>query len=159
MRACDNCGTMGEGRFCERCGKPFPPPVPGEVHQEQVEFEPEALPQRPTLRARPTSQRIRLPAPGEPQGYAHETLRPYSSSDVTYGPPRRIAEAALTLGALSLMFCWIGGLPGLVLGVLAVYLGKRAKDEGMAMAGNAITLGYLGVGLSLVFFLVWLWII
>lgn len=155
MRACDNCGTLSDGRFCERCGKPFPPPVPGSPRQEQVEFEPEAEPQRPVYRQRPFGQRIRLPAPGEHQGYSHETYGPQGSSDVAYVPPKGSASTALALGGLSVMFCWVGGLPGLVLGVLAVYLGRRARDEGREMAGNAITLGYLGIGLSALFLFAW----
>jgi hypothetical protein len=120
-----------------------------------VEFQPEVEPQRPVYRKRPLGQRVSLPAPGERQGYSHEWYGPHGSSDVSFVPPKGSASTALVLGGLSVMFCWVGGLPGLVLGVLAVYLGRRARDEGREMAGNAITLGYLGIGLSALFLLAW----
>jgi hypothetical protein len=155
MRVCDNCGTMGDGRYCERCGKPFPPPVPMAPRQEQVEFEPGAEPQRPEVRVRPTGQRIQLPAPGEPQGYAHETFRPHTTAEIGYGRPRRPATAALVIGVLSVLFSLTGGVMGLFLGAVAVILGRRARDQGLERAGTAIALGFLGIGLSVLFYLVW----
>lgn len=159
MRTCDNCGAIGDGRFCEVCGKPFPPPVPMAPHREQVEFEPGAEPQRPDYRLRPVGQRIQLPAPGEAQGYTHETYRPYTAAEIEYGRPRKPAMAALVIGALSIAFSITGGVMGLFLGAIAVLLGRRARDQGLEGAGTAIALGSLGIGLSVLSYLVWAYLV
>lgn len=155
VRVCDNCGALSDGPRCTSCGRPFPPPPVSAPHEEQVRFDPPAEVQRPVLRRRPAGQRIVLPPPGEPEGQVHETYRPYSATDVSYGSVGRRANGAIFIGVLSLVLSVTGGSPSLILGLVAVYMGKRARDRGMEWANAAIVLGVLGVVITLVFGIFW----
>ncbi len=150
MRVCDNCGTMSTGRYCERCGKPFPPPVHEEVVQDQVEFEPHA--------------RVQYSAPPQPSwkpSYEMQQGRRYRGvSEVRFQPaPDRAAVGAVVLGVLSLIFAIMGGFLGIVFGLLAIYLGRKAYKEDLKYAEAAITLGIAGTVLSIIFAALFVWVI
>lgn len=150
MRVCDNCGTMGAGSFCERCGKPFPPPVPGEVAQEQVEFEP---PARVQYSAPPRSS-------WEPSYEMQQGTRYRGATEVRFRPAaHRTAVGANVLGFLSLIFALLGGVMGIVFGLLAIHMGRKANKEGLKYAEAAITLGMVGTVLSIFFTALFVWVI
>jgi hypothetical protein len=71
-------------------------------------------------------------------------------------PSNGKAVAALVLGILSIVFCWIMwiDLIGIILGIIGLVLGIMAKKEmpsGMATAG--IVLGIVGISLGAISFL------
>lgn len=155
MRSCDNCGAWSDGPRCSSCGKPFPPPAVSAPHEEQVEFAPAAEAQRPVVRLRPPGQRVHLPPPGQPSGHAHEAYGPYMAADLSYVRGPRRATGALVVAVLSIALSLTGGFLGLVTGFLAMYLGKKAKDQGLEGAGTATSLGLLGILLTIIFAVLW----
>lgn len=93
------------------------------------------------------------PQPGLPQGY------PQQGQYGQYEQPRKsngLGIAALVLGILSLPAAFLAGVPGIVLGPIAVVLGvlglrrvkaRRADNRGMAIAG--LVTGILGLLLGI----------
>jgi hypothetical protein len=142
LRTCDNCGHLTDEAFCPSCGKPFPPPVPGELRQDQVEYEPE--------------QRVQYSAAVDPEeAYRQQGLRYRGGTEVRFEPePSETAFKAIFVGIMSILFAFLGGVPGLVLGIIAVYLGKDAQRKRLNHADSAITFGYVGIILSSISILV-----
>lgn len=93
------------------------------------------------------------PQPGHPQGY------PQQGQYGQYEQPRKsngLGIAALVLGLLSLPAAFFAGVPGIVLGLIAIVLGvlglrrvkaRRADNRGMAIAG--LVSGILGLLLGI----------
>ena len=147
MRLCDNCGTMTGGRSCQRCGKPFPPPVPGEVGREQVRSDP---PDRVVHGAPPRSA-------WEPTYEQREGLRYRGGTEMSFPPMQdRIAIGATVLAVLSIVLAFFGGAPGLVLGIIAVSMGRRADKQGLRRAEQALELAYVGIFLSVINLAMWI---
>jgi hypothetical protein len=122
---------------CPSCGKPFPPPIPGEPVQRQVEFEPRS--------------RVQVSAAIDPEeAYRQQGLRYRGGTEVRFQPePGETAAKAKAVGNLSCFLAFFGGFPGLVLGIVAVYLGKEAQRRNLRDADDALRVGYLGIVLSL----------
>jgi hypothetical protein len=138
LRTCDNCGFVTGEAFCPSCGKPFPPPVPGELRQDQVEFEPE--------------NRVQYSAAIDPEeAYRQQGLRYRGGTEIRFEPePGETAVKANVIGLLSMILAFFGGVVGLVLGIIAVYLGKDAQRRGLKHAETAVTVGYVGIVLSII---------
>jgi hypothetical protein len=126
-----------EEAFCPSCGKPFPPPIPGEPVHRQVEFEPVS--------------RVQHSAAVDPEeAYRQQGLRYRGGTEVRFRPePGRTASKAKVAGNLSCFLAFFGGFPGLVLGIIAVYLGKEAQRRNLRDAEEALRVGYIGIVLSL----------
>ena len=155
MRVCDNCGTSSSEAFCPSCGRPFPPPIPGEPHHDQVEFQPPAEPQRPVyLEPSPTqvSRYTYRQDRSQSYQYCHETYRYRGPTEVgVFTMPKNDASTAYGLGVLSVVFAFVFGVLGIVFGVMAIYLGRKAQREGLARADAAVRMGYIGIALSVLF--------
>lgn len=150
MRKCDNCGTVSGDAFCPSCGKPFPPPVFDEPNQDQVEFAPPAQPQR-TVPVEPapvpeTRTSFTQRSDGS-YSYRTETYRYRGPSEIRLARPRD-ATGAYALGVFSIVMGFIFGPLGLILGLMAVYMGKKAQREGLVKAEAAIAVGYVGIVIS-----------
>ena len=76
----------------------------------------------------------------------------YPQSSLVDPPPTTGKDtASMILGILSICLCWLFGVPGLVLGILAIVLASQAKKiigrySGMAVAG--LVTGICGVVFS-----------
>lgn len=157
MRVCDNCGTSSAEAFCPSCGRPFPPPIPTEPHQDQVEFRPPVEPERP-VHVEPTpmqySRHTYTQGRGRSYKYRHETYRYRGPTEVgVFTMPKNDASKAYTLGVLSVVFAFVFCVLGIVFGVMAVHLGRKAQREGLAKADVAVRMGYIGIAISLLFML------
>lgn len=162
MRVCDNCGTSSNEAFCPSCGRPFPPPVPTEPHQDQVEFRPPVEPQRPVyVEPAPTqvSRYTYRQDRSQSYQYRHETYRYRGPTEVgVFTMPKNDASTAYALGVLSVVFALVFGVLGIVFGVMAIYLGRKGQREGLAKADAAVRMGYIGTALSVLFMLLFLFL-
>ncbi|MDR0812498.1 MAG: hypothetical protein LBO63_00620 [Oscillospiraceae bacterium] len=131
---CQKCGNeikLGGG-FCSSCGAAIEP-------QQQYQSQPEV-----------NSENSYQWQPSDNQSYA-----PSSQTEIEYGESK--SSTSLTMGILSIVLCWLFGIPGIVLGTLAISNGKIARqtlDEShysywSALAG--IITGGIGLALSIIF--------
>jgi len=86
-------------------------------------------------------------------------------------PPAQITEgeskskSSLIMGILSIALCWLFGIPGIILGALAISSGKKARrmlNESFYMYYNALAgviTGGVGLGLSIFSSVCWVAII
>lgn len=136
MPSCDNCGAWGEGAFCPSCGKPF---APGGQFQYGQPPPPYGAPPPPYGQPPPGMYPPPYPPPGAfPPPY--------------YGPEP--ATGALIIGILAIVFAFAFGVIGLVLGIIAIYLGSQGKREGRQYANGAFILGLIAVIISLVYVII-----
>jgi hypothetical protein len=77
------------------------------------------------------------------------------AADMRFARGPRRATGALLVGGLAIVLSLTGGLLGLVAGFLAMYMGKRAKDQGLEGANTATSLGLLGIILTVIFAVLW----
>jgi hypothetical protein len=160
LRRCDNCGNYSDEAFCPSCGKPFPPPIPVAPREEQVEFEPPARVQYGT----PTpshDDRSYRPSPSRPVEYQQDGLRYRGTSEIRFTPATDArAEGALAAGVLALILMPFFGIPGLILGFVAIHYGRKGKEVGLGGANAAIAMGVLAVIISslilVLFSILWL---
>jgi hypothetical protein len=71
------------------------------------------------------------------------------SAPYTPAPNNGKAVASLVLGIVSIVFCWIYGIVGIIPGIIGLVLGISAKKEtpsGMATAG--LVLSIIGVAIN-----------
>ena len=165
MPICASCGTEAEGQFCPSCGAPLggdvgasadpgqqPPPA-----EQPAYGQPPPPGQQPAYGQPPPGQQ---PAPGQPPpayGQPPPGQYPPPYPQGAYPPPygaQGEATAAYWLGILSIIFAIFVSLLGLILGIIAVYLGKQGQREGLAKADQAVTFGWIGIILAVI-----LWII
>ena len=64
------------------------------------------------------------------------------------------ATAAYWLGILSIVFAFIFTFLGLIMAIIAIYLGKQGQKEGLAKADQAVTFGMIGLVLSIIFMVI-----
>jgi hypothetical protein len=157
VRTCDNCGTFSDEAACPSCGKPFPPPVPSEPREEQVEFEPPARIQYSAASPAPASTSAvpaYRPAASQPVLYRRDAFRYRGPSDVRFQPePTESIGGVVVLGFLSVIFAFLGGYLGIVFGVITVILGRRGMRRGARYAQTAVFMGVLGIliGMCVIF--------
>ena len=75
----------------------------------------------------------------EPELPQYPQQYPYSSL-ANSAPSRGRSVASMVLGILSIVLCWLFGVPGLVMGIVAIVLAVRVgreqgRKDGMAVAG------------------------
>lgn len=147
MPTCDNCGAWGEGSFCPSCGKPFTP-----TGQAQYGQPPPAYGAPPPAYGRPPPAYGQPPpAYGQPPPgmYPPAYPPPGAFPPPYYGPEP--ATGALIIGILAILFSFAFGVLGLVLGIIAIYLGSQGKREGRQYANGAFILGVVAVLISVVY--------
>ncbi len=126
------CGSCGQ-RTLATVGQPVPPPPP-----------------RPQPAAPPPPGTWQATPPGPPQAaYAH--AGPVAAPQSTNG----FAIAGLVIGILSLFF-WLGSILALIFGYVAKGQIDRSNGTqgGRGMAIAAIVLGWIGVGLLILIFVI-----
>ncbi len=146
MPTCDNCGAWGEGSFCPSCGKPFTPGGQAGYGQPVPSYgqPPPPYGQPPPVYGQPPPGMY--PPPYPPPGVFP---LPY------YGPEP--ATGALIIGVLAIVFAFVSfGVLGLILGVIAIYMGSKGRREGRQHANAAFVLGIIAViiGVAYIIFLI-----
>ncbi len=58
------------------------------------------------------------------------------------------------MGVLSIIFAFLSSWIGLVLAIVAIYLGKQGQKEGLLKADKAVTFGIVGLILSIIMIIV-----
>jgi hypothetical protein len=54
------------------------------------------------------------------------------------------------LSILSIVFAFLSPVIGLILAIVGIYLGKQGQREGQLKADKAVTIGYVGLVLSVI---------
>lgn len=139
-------------------------PYPTNYGQEQ----PSAYPPPPSYGSAPYPQ----PYPQSyPQPYPQQPMAPVYGPPVVYVQPEMYpavpeepgsgqAVAGMVLGIISVVFAFIPclGFVSLVTGIIGLVMGimgrKAVSRHGMAVAG--IVLSSIGIGLSVIFFFIWI---
>lgn len=71
------------------------------------------------------------------------------------GMPPEPATGALIVGILAIILAFFtGGLLGIILGFIAIYLGSKAKKEGRQYGNGAFILGILAVVISIIWLII-----
>jgi hypothetical protein len=85
-----------------------------------------------------------------PQGRAAPVSIPLGYIYAPTSPTNGKAVASMVLGILSIALCWLYGIVGLVLGILAIVFGVqgRRRPDGHGMATAGLVTGILGVVFS-----------
>ncbi len=157
---CPNCGYTQRtpGRFCARCGQPYPPPEAQPAPSTPSPLSPQSwsAPPSATPPHAPPPPYVPPPPPDwnpTPNPYAPPPYPPPYSAPTGYGygyagrSTNGLAVASLVLGLLGWLVCGVGSVVAIVLGVIARNQirssGGRETGDGMALAG--IILGCIGV--------------
>jgi len=108
------------------------------------------------------------PQQGYPQqGYPQQQGYPGAPAGYDQGAPAKsngLGIAALVIGILAILGAFVGAIPGILLGLLAIVLGvlglrrvkaRRADNKGMALAG--LITGIIGLVLGAIFLAAAIW--
>ena len=137
---CSKCGTQIQnvGGVCSACGTNNAPQQP---QQQQQQFT-------------PPQQSYQAP----PQH--NIAANPATQAEIEAAESK--SRASLAMGIISIVLCWLIGVPGIILGALAISNGKKARtvlDESHYFFWNALAgviTGSIGLALSIVSTIVWL---
>ena len=66
---------------------------------------------------------------------------------------------AYWLGILSIIFAFLSATIGIILAIVAIYLGKQGQKEGLLKADKAVTFGIVGLALSIIMLIVSIFVI
>ena len=163
MPTCASCGTQAEGQFCPSCGAPIsgaaggmgqPPEQPAAAPGMSPPAGPGQQPPPAYGQQPPPAYGQQPPAYGQPPPGQYP---PGQYPPGAYPPPYGYAgeaSAAYWLGILSIIFAFLAAFLGLILAIIAIYLGKQGQKEGLLKADKAVTFGYIGLILSIIFMLI-----
>jgi hypothetical protein len=109
----------------------------------------------------PYAQQQTPPAYGQqpPPAYGQPPPGQYPPGQYPPGYPAPYAQpqeatGAYWLGILSIIFAFLFSYLGLILGIIAIYLGKQGQQQGLLKADRAVTFGIIGVVLSIIFIVI-----
>jgi len=131
------------GAYCTQCGTALGP-------GEQVTFYGAAPTTRPVTRYGPA--RHAAPSPAAPYPDAPYGAPGYSNPAPASRAMNGMAIASMVLGILWIY--WIGSILALVFGYVALSQIKTRNERGRGMAIAGVVLGWIGVGLILLAFIV-----
>ena len=148
MPTCASCGTVAEGQFCPSCGAPLGGDM-GAAADPGMQQPPPA--QQPAYGQPPPA--YGQPPPGQ---YPPGQYPPAYPPQAAYAPyaGQGEATAAYWLGILSIIFAFLFTYLGLILAIIAIYLGKQGQKEGLLKADKAVTYGIIGLILSIIFIVI-----
>ena len=130
---CSKCGKQNQddAAFCNSCGAKIAP-------QQQYPIQPETN----------AGNSYQWPLDMNPN------VTPVSQIDIVDAESK--SRASLVMGVLSIVFCWLMGIPGIILGALAISNGKKARlilNESYYMFWNALAgviTGSIGLAFSII---------
>jgi len=132
---CQKCGNevLSGDVFCSSCGERVEP-------QQQYQIRPEVNPGSPYQWQPPAGD---------------QNFTPLPQQDIVDAEAK--SRASLVMGILSMALCWLFGIPGIILGPLAISNGRKARrvlNETHYFYWNALAgviTGSIGLALSIFF--------
>jgi len=147
---CQSCGTYGEGTYCTQCGAYYPVPQAGYTQQQQYA----QYPQYPQYQ-----QPYAAPYPPAGYGYPQQPYGGYYPAPYPY-PQQDEGTVALVLGIVALLALVVfGGVGAIIIGAIAMWLGRKYEAEGRRHGRTAFFLGLVAMIIGIIELMVMLMLI